>query len=40
MAFDAEEIRGEFPILQRQVNGKSLVYLDSAASDSDPPSLS
>ena len=36
MAFDAEAIRGEFPILGRQVNGKPLVYLDSAASAQKP----
>ena len=31
MAFEAEAIRAEFPILARQVNSKPLVYLDSAA---------
>ncbi|MDB5462970.1 MAG: aminotransferase, class [Phenylobacterium sp.] len=36
MAFDAEAIRTEFPILRRQVNGKPLVYLDSAASAQKP----
>jgi cysteine desulfurase/selenocysteine lyase len=36
MAFDAEAIRDEFPILRRQVNGKPLVYLDSAASAQKP----
>jgi cysteine desulfurase/selenocysteine lyase len=36
MAFDAEAIRAEFPILQRRVNGKPLVYLDSAASAQKP----
>ena len=36
MAFDAEAIRSEFPILARQVNGKPLVYLDSAASAQKP----
>ena len=36
MAFDAEAIRAEFPILQRQVNGRPLVYLDSAASAQKP----
>lgn len=36
MAFDAEAIRAEFPILQRQVHGKPLVYLDSAASAQKP----
>ncbi|MFZ3006137.1 MAG: cysteine desulfurase [Phenylobacterium sp.] len=36
MAFDVEAIRGQFPILARQVNGKPLVYLDSAASAQKP----
>ncbi|MFN3584634.1 aminotransferase class V-fold PLP-dependent enzyme [Phenylobacterium sp.] len=36
MAFDVEAIRAEFPILQRQVHGKPLVYLDSAASAQKP----
>ena len=36
MAFDAKAIRAEFPILQRQVNGRPLVYLDSAASAQKP----
>jgi cysteine desulfurase/selenocysteine lyase len=36
MAFDADSIRAEFPILQRQINGKPLVYLDSAASAQKP----
>ena len=36
MAFDAKAIRAEFPILQRQVNGNPLVYLDSAASAQKP----
>src|SRR5258705_11609897 len=36
MAFDAEAIRAEFPILKRQVNGRPLVYLDSAASAQKP----
>ncbi len=36
MAFDAEAVRREFPILSRQVNGKPLVYLDSAASAQKP----
>ena len=36
MAFDAEAIRAEFPILQRQVNGHPLVYLDNAASAQKP----
>ena len=36
MAFDAQAIRGEFSILKRQVNGRPLVYLDSAASAQKP----
>ena len=36
MAFDAEAIRAEFPILKREINGKPLVYLDSAASAQKP----
>ncbi|MDB5441912.1 MAG: aminotransferase, class [Phenylobacterium sp.] len=36
MAFDAEAIRADFPILAREVNGKPLVYLDSAASAQKP----
>jgi len=36
MAFDAEAVRAEFPILSRQVNGHPLVYLDSAASAQKP----
>jgi cysteine desulfurase/selenocysteine lyase len=36
MAFDAHAVRAEFPILARQVNGKPLVYLDTAASAQKP----
>ena len=36
MAFDPHAIREQFPILARQVNGKPLVYLDSAASAQKP----
>jgi cysteine desulfurase/selenocysteine lyase len=36
MAFDAEAVRAEFPILLRHVHGKPLVYLDSAASAQKP----
>ncbi|HXA40149.1 MAG TPA: cysteine desulfurase [Phenylobacterium sp.] len=36
MAFDVETVRAEFPILGRQINGKPLVYLDSAASAQKP----
>ena len=36
MTFDVEKVRAEFPILARQVNGKPLIYLDSAASAQKP----
>ncbi|MDP1619164.1 cysteine desulfurase [Phenylobacterium sp.] len=39
MAFDVEAVRAQFPILQRQVNGKPLVYLDSAASAQKPQAV-
>lgn len=35
-SIDWEKIRNEFPILKREVNGKSLVYLDNAASSQKP----
>jgi cysteine desulfurase / selenocysteine lyase len=34
--FDIAEIRADFPILSRQVNGKPLVYLDNGASAQKP----
>ena len=34
--FDAERIRADFPILQLQIDGKPLVYLDNAASSQMP----
>ena len=34
--FDVNAIRAQFPILSRQVNGKPLIYLDSAASAQKP----
>ncbi|MDP3400212.1 MAG: aminotransferase class V-fold PLP-dependent enzyme, partial [Brevundimonas sp.] len=34
--FDVHAVRAQFPILSRQVNGKPLVYLDSAASAQKP----
>ncbi len=37
--FDIETIRAEFPILQRQINGKPLVYLDNAASAQKPEAV-
>ena len=36
MSFDVAAIRAEFPILSRQVNGKPLIYLDTAASAQKP----
>ncbi|HEX7759605.1 MAG TPA: cysteine desulfurase [Caulobacteraceae bacterium] len=36
MTFDPHAVRREFPILGRQVNGRPLVYLDSAASAQKP----
>ncbi|WP_300542393.1 cysteine desulfurase [Maricaulis sp.] len=35
-ALNVEAIRGEFPILEREINGKPLVYLDNAASAQKP----
>ncbi|WP_299675500.1 cysteine desulfurase [uncultured Roseobacter sp.] len=34
--YDVEAIRGDFPILSREVNGKPLVYLDNGASAQKP----
>ncbi len=34
--FNVETIRKDFPILQRQVNGKPLVYFDNAATSQTP----
>ena len=39
MSFDVQAIRAEFPILSREVNGKPLVYLDSAASAQKPDAV-
>ena len=36
MSFDVQAARAQFPILQREVNGQPLVYLDSAASAQKP----
>ena len=35
-SFDVEAIRADFPILSREIHGKPLVYLDSAASAQKP----
>ncbi|MCB9248157.1 MAG: cysteine desulfurase [Ignavibacteriales bacterium] len=37
--FDVEDVRKDFPILKRLVNGKSLVYLDNAATSQKPQSV-
>jgi cysteine desulfurase/selenocysteine lyase len=36
LGFDPQRVRRDFPILERTVNGKPLVYLDSAASAQQP----
>src|SRR5687767_2163625 len=35
-AFDPRSVRSEFPALAQEVNGKPLVYLDSAATSQKP----
>lgn len=37
--FNVEEIRNDFPILKRLVNGKPLVYLDNAATSQKPQAV-
>ena len=37
--FDVEAIRKDFPVLQRQVHGRALVYLDSAATAQKPQAV-
>lgn len=37
--FDAERVRADFPILQQQVNGHRLVYLDNAATTQKPDAV-
>ena len=34
--FDAAAIKSDFPLLQREVNGHQIVYLDSAATSQKP----
>lgn len=36
MTFDPRAVRADFPIFEREVNGKPLVYLDSASSSQKP----
>ncbi len=37
--FNIDEVRNDFPILKRLVNGKPLVYLDNAATAQKPQSV-
>ena len=39
MSIDLAAIRSEFPLLKRQINGKRLVYVDSAATSQKPQSV-
>ena len=39
MSIDLAAIRSEFPLLKRQINGKRLVYIDSAATSQKPQSV-
>ncbi|AHY07201.1 cysteine desulfurase SufS [Serratia plymuthica] len=39
MSFPIERVRGEFPLLAREVNGRPLAYLDSAASAQKPQAV-
>lgn len=39
MAFNVENIRKDFPILERKINGKSLIYFDNAATSQTPISV-
>src|SRR5690606_1463544 len=38
-AFDAEKVRQDFPILNQEVNGHPLVYLDNAATTQKPEAV-
>ena len=37
--FNAEKVRADFPVLQQQVNGKPLVYLDNGATSQKPQAV-
>ena len=37
--FDAERVRADFPVLQQQVNGRPLVYLDNGATSQKPQTV-
>jgi len=36
LGFDVQAVRADFPVLAREINGKNLVFLDSAASSQKP----
>ena len=38
-ALNVDSVRADFPILAREVNGKPLIYLDSAATSQKPASV-
>ena len=37
--FDVKKIREDFPILNRQVNGKNLIYFDNGATTQKPQAM-
>ena len=39
MSLDVEKIKEDFPVLQREINGKPLIYLDSANTSQKPASV-
>ena len=39
MSLNVENIRKDFPILNRQINGKKLIYFDNAATSQTPLSV-
>ena len=39
MSLDVEKIKEDFPVLQRKINGKPLIYLDSANTSQKPASV-
>ena len=39
MSFDVNAIRAQFPVLQREIDGKPLVYLDNAATTQKPQAV-
>ena len=39
MSLNVEKIKEDFPVLQREINGKPLIYLDSANTSQKPASV-